>query len=165
MESLFSYISAEALIILLVNLFFIFILLIISISNRIKINRLNDKYKRFMNGSGDVNIEELFERCLFEVNRVTAKNKSIENHINSIERNLFQCVQKVGVIRYNAFEDVGSDLSFSVALLNGNNDGIVLSSIYSRDSSVMYAKPIISGKSKYTLSAEEMHALELAKKN
>ncbi|AUS98489.1 hypothetical protein CDQ84_09595 [Clostridium thermosuccinogenes] len=165
MESLLSYFSAEVLLVFAVNLLLIVLLLILNISNRKKIKKLYDKYSRFTNDFGDVNIEQLLEKCIDELKVVSGKSKSIENHINNVERNLIQCVQKVGVVRYNAFEDVGSDLSFSVALLNGNNDGIVLSSIYSRDNSIVYAKPITAGKSKYTLSAEELQALEIARKN
>jgi hypothetical protein len=118
-----------------------------------------------MNGFGDKNIEELLETCIDKVTQVGIKNREIENQINSIERTLIQCVQKIGIVRYNAFENVGSDLSFSIALLDNKDDGIILSGIYSRDSSSTYAKPVIAGKSRYTLSAEEIQALETAKKN
>ena len=66
-----------------------------------------------------------------------------------------KCVQKVSIIRYKAFEDVGSDLSFSIALLDENNDGIILTGIYGRNESTTYAKPIDKGISRYDLSEEE----------
>ena len=75
-----------------------------------------------------------------------------------------QCVQKVVVVRYNAFDNVGSDLSFTIALLDSSDNGVVINGVYARDSSSTYAKPIVSGKSKYVLSAEEMQALDIAKK-
>ena len=117
-----------------------------------------------MNGFGENNIEELLETCIDKVNQVSIKNKEIESDINNIERNLIQCVQKVGIVRYNAFDNVGSDLSFSIAMLDNNDDGVILSGIYSRDSSSSYAKPVVGGKSRYTLSAEEVQALDIAKK-
>jgi hypothetical protein len=117
-----------------------------------------------MNGLSDRNMEELLETCLANINSVSTKNKDIEVKINSIERNLFQCIQKVGIIRFNAFDNVGSDLSFAIALLDNNDSGIVLSGIYARDSSSTYAKPILSGKSKHSLSAEEIQAIDIAKK-
>ena len=64
-------------------------------------------------------------------------------------------IQKVGIIRYNAYKDTGSDLSFTLALLDENNNGVVLNGIYSREMSNIYAKPIENGKSTYTLSDEE----------
>lgn len=145
-----------------------FVLLVINfiflISNIKKTNRLKIKYSRFMNGLSDRNMEELLENCLTNLNTVNAKNRDIEVKINDIERNLFQCIQKVGIIRFNAFDNVGSDLSFSIALLDNNDSGIVISGIYARDSSSTYAKPIVSGKSKYPLSAEEIQAIDIAKK-
>ena len=68
----------------------------------------------------------------------------------------------MGLIRYNAFKDVGSDLSFALALLDRNNDGIVLNGLFGSDSSNIFAKPIKEGKSKYQLSQEEIEAIELA---
>ena len=118
-----------------------------------------------MNGLSDVNIENVVFDCIEKANGVIEKNKELEYQLNSIERNMYYCLQKVGVIRYNAFDNVGSDLSFSIALLNNNDDGLVLSSLYSRESSSTYAKPITGGKSKYALSAEEIKAIDNAKKS
>jgi len=82
----------------------------------------------------------------------------------SLERDLQRCIQKVGVVRYNAFDDVGSDLSFSIALLDDNDNGVVISGIYSRESSTTYAKKIVNGTSKNPLSAEELQAISESKK-
>jgi len=138
-----------------------FILLLVNIN---KTNRIKIKYNRFMNGLSDRNIEQLLESCLDSVNSVNAKNRDIELKINDLERNIIQCIQKVGIVRFNAFENVGSDLSFSIALLDNNDSGVVISGIYARDSSSTYAKPIVSGKSSYSLSAEEIQAIDIAKK-
>lgn len=158
-------VSQEVLIGFAICFIFIFMLLMMNILNATKIKKLKNKYNNFMSGFGDVNIEELLETCLDKVTQVGIKNRELENQLNTVERTLLQCVQKIGIIRYNAFENVGSDLSFSIALLDNNDDGIVLSGIYSRESSSTYAKPIIKGKSRYTLSAEEIQALESARKN
>ncbi|MHB8064011.1 MAG: DUF4446 family protein [Ruminiclostridium sp.] len=145
---------------------FIFIIIncILLIANIKKTNRVRTKYNRFMNGLSDRNMEELLETCLSSANSVNAKNRDIELKINEIERTILQCVQKVGIVRFNAFDNVGSDLSFSIALLDNNDSGVVLSGIYARDSSSTYAKPVSSGKSKYSLSAEEIQAIDIARK-
>jgi len=156
--------SPELIFIAAGNFILILILFFMNLSNRAKIKKLKAKYYKFMNGLGDQNIEELLENHIEKVNEIENKNRDIENQINQIERTLMQCVQKIGVVRFNAFENVGSDLSFAIALLDNNDNGFVLSGIYSRDSSSTYAKPVISGKSKYTLSAEEIQALDIAKK-
>ena len=118
-----------------------------------------------MNGLSDRNMEELLETCVSSVNSVSAKNRELELEINTIERTLLQCIQKVGIVRFNAFDNVGSDLSFAIALLDNNDSGVVISGIYARDTSSTYAKPVSTGKSKYTLSAEEIQAIDIAKKN
>ncbi len=74
------------------------------------------------------------------------------------------CVQKVGVVRFRAFEDTGSDLSFAVALLDSDDNGVVLSSLFGRTESRVYAKPVEHGASSYLLSTEENEALSKAKK-
>ena len=71
-------------------------------------------------------------------------------------------MQKVGFVRYNAFKDTGSELSFALAILNRNNTGIILNGIYSRETSNIYAKSIENGKSEYRLSEEETIALNEA---
>ena len=93
------------------------------------------------------------------------KNEIMEQKLNKLEGDLRLCVQKVGVVRYNAFDNVGSDLSFAITLLDSNDNGVIINGVYSRESSTTYAKPVVAGQSKYTLSAEELQSLELAKKN
>ena len=70
-----------------------------------------------------------------------------------------KCLQKVGIVRYNAYKDTGSDLSFAVCLLDEKNDGIVFNGIYSRDMSNIYAKPIHNGESRYKVTPEESEAI------
>ena len=157
-------IQIEIFVLICFNLFLTLILLLMNMSNRAKIKRLKNKYNRFMNGRNDVSIEEVLEDCIDKVNNVIDKNKEIEFQINAIKRNMYYCVQKVGIVRYNAFDDVGSDLCFSIALLDNNDDGVVISSLYARESSSTYAKPISRGKSRYALSAEEIKAIDEARK-
>lgn len=165
MENIFSNITPEVIAGILINFLFILILFFMNISTRSKLKKLKAKYTKFMSGiSSENNIESLLELCISKVNEVGNKNREMENEINFIQRNLMQCIQKIGIVRFNAFDNVGSDLSFAIALLDNNDNGIVLSGIYSRDSSSTYAKPIANGKSKYALSAEELQSIDIAKK-
>ena len=84
------------------------------------------------------------------------------NFSRKLDKDFEKSIQKVGIIRYNAYKDTGSDLSFTLALLDENNNGVVLNGIYSREMSNIYAKPIENGKSTYTLSDEEQKAIERA---
>lgn len=164
MQDIFSTFPIEMLMVAL-NILVLVILLVLTLVNASKIKKMKTKYTKFMGDLSDRNIEELMDTCLEELKDLRLKNREMENHINYIERNLLQCVQKMGIVRFNAFENVGSDLSYAVALLDSSDNGVVISSIYSRDNSTTYAKPVMSGKSKYSLSAEEIQALEIAKKN
>ena len=69
---------------------------------------------------------------------------------------------KTGIVRYNAYNDAGNDLSFAVALLDDKNNGLVFNGIYSREMSNIYAKPIVGGKCKYNMTKEENEALNKA---
>ena len=88
----------------------------------------------------------------------------LKKYIENLNDRLELCLQRIGFIRYNAFNDMGSDLSFSIALLDDKLDGFVITSIYGRDESNTYAKPILKGESTYPLSVEEMQALDRAKR-
>ncbi len=74
-------------------------------------------------------------------------------------------IQKVGILRYNPFSNTGSDLSFSIALLDGSNNGIVITSLYSGEGNRVYGKNIENGKSEYSLSGEEEKIIKEAINN
>ena len=131
-----------------------------------RLHSINKNYKTFLKklGNGE-NIEEDLENYMYRVERVEKQNAEIKNLVNAIDSNMDTCIQKIGIVRYNAFKDTGSDLSFALALLDENNDGIVLNGIYSREMSNIYAKPVEKGVSSYTLSEEEKQAIDKAIKS
>lgn len=141
----------------------IILLLILYIINMIQLSKIKKSYSKFMEklGSGN-NIDEMLRAYIYEVERVTKKNEEIVSYCKELDNHIAKCTQKIGIVRYNAFRDTGSDLSFALALLNEHNDGVVLNGIYARDMSNIYAKPIENGQSKYTLSNEEKEALDKA---
>ena len=85
--------------------------------------------------------------------------------IDTLDNDIDTCIQKIGLVRYNAFKDVGSDLSFAIAMLDRNDNGVILNGLYGSESSNIYAKPIKNGISKYQLSEEEKTALEIAEQS
>ena len=97
-----------------------------------------------------------------EVRRVSAANEKLNEKAKEMDALLNLAITKVGVIRFRAFEDMGSDLSYAVALLDSNDDGVILSSIFGREDSRSYVKPIEHGKSSYTLTKEEEEAMRKA---
>jgi len=100
---------------------------------------------------------------------VLAFLKKLEKNIGSLSKDLKRLqektkfsLQKVGVVRFNPFSEVGGDQSFSIALLDENNDGIVITSLYTREGNRIFGKPIKKGKSQYPLSGEEEKAIKKA---
>ena len=127
--------------------------------------KLKNKYEKFIQKLGNgKNIEEDLENYMYRVERVEKQNAEITGFCKNLDENMAKCIQKVGIVRYNAYKDTGSDLSFTVALLDEKNDGIVFNGIYSREISNIYAKPVIGGKSEYTLTEEEKNAILRAEK-
>ena len=120
-------------------------------------------YQEFMKKLGKgKDIEGMLNNHLDQVDLVKKQNKEILDYCRKIDADFTKTISKVGIIRYSAFQDAGSDLSFTLALLNKDNDGVVLNGIYSREMSNIYAKPIKEGKSTYTLSEEEKKAIQQA---
>ena len=161
MENFLNTIGIEKILIFL----FIFkvILLIGFVINIVKTNAISKKYKNFMLKLGNgKNIEEDLENYMYRVQRVEKQNLEIANFIEQLDKDFEKSIQKVGIVRYNAYKDTGSDLSFTLALLDENNNGVLLNGIYSREMSNIYAKPVENGESKYTLSEEEKKAIERA---
>ncbi len=147
-------------------LLFILMLFIIYIINSIQLLKLKKKYNNFMIKLGEgENIENTLKQYMEEVDKVNKENIEIKNYCKQLEKNITKCIQRIGLIRYSAFKDTGSDLSFTLALLNEENTGIVLNGIYSREMSNIYSKPVEKGISTYTLSEEEKAAIEKAMNN
>lgn len=140
----------------------ILLALVIFISINMKLARMNKRYNTMMKGMDGVNVEQLLVNHIEKVKETVGKVDRLSIDCEKIKEAAKKNIQKVGVIRFNAFEDMGSDLSFAIALLDYQNDGMVISSIYSRSESRMYAKPILAGQSSYLLTDEEKHALSQA---
>lgn len=143
----------------------LFLLLMMEIINRVSLNKLEKRYRKLMKGSGSKNIEELVLEYNGKVEKSLESSKNIEEMYSNIENRLNNCIQKCSVVRYRAFDDVGSDLSFSIALLDQRNDGVVVTGIYGRSECTTFAKPIENGISKYDLSDEEKVAIKNAINN
>ena len=131
-----------------------------------RIKNLEDKYYSFIaKFDGNRSIEEVMNSYMKMVKNVNEDNKIIKANILNVERQLNMCVQNIGMVRYNAFDDVGSELSFAIAMLDNEDNGFVINSIYGRTSSNVYAKTIENGTSKVTLSDEEIKAVYKAKEH
>lgn len=137
-------------------------LLVYCIILHIRLGSLKKKYDFFMQGDNGASLER---KLSVEVSEIRDAAKGLETMmteqaaIRNIQSNT---IQKIGFVKYNAFENIGNDLSFALTLLDGNNNGICISSIYGRNESRIFSKPIVKGKSLVSLSQEELESLNEA---
>ena len=162
MENLINIINENIAFIIIGLLVIILLLFIIIISLMRSTSKLEKRYRRLTRGINNKNLEEIINSKLDEVDRAMAKSEDAINECKVIREEIKGCVNKVAIMRYKAFPDVGSDLSFSIAILDSYNDGVLITGIYSRHDSTTYAKPVDKGISRYELSEEEAYVLNEA---
>lgn len=159
MEQIINILEEYYILINIALIALVFVLIIVVICSLINISKLKNKYRKVTRGTNNKNLEELLLNSLEKIDEIEQKaNDAISTSEDTLKLTE-KCVQKVSIQRYKAFEDIGSDLSYSIALLDGNNNGVIISSIYSRHESITYAKPIDNGISRYDLSDEEENVL------
>lgn len=161
MEKLLEFLKSDIFLYVIAAGFIL--LLILYIINCIKLSKLRKGYANFMKKLGNgKNLEEMLKNYVEKVEEVYQKNIELDAFCKKLDSDMAGCLQKVGIVRYSAFKDMGSDLSFALAILDEKNNGVVLNGIYSREISNIYAKPITEGKSTYTISQEEQKAIDMA---
>lgn len=147
---------------LFVMLMFILILFVFVIVITIKYAKLNKKYNKFMDGKNGSSLEEeivtLFEDVRFVKNAAEKNKKDIHQLYKLQEKN----IQKIGMKKYDAFQQMGGQLSFCITLLDENNDGILMNSVHSTDGCYSYVKEIRKGTCTLPLGDEEIETLEMA---
>jgi hypothetical protein len=124
---------------------------------------LRKKYNRFMKGLGTVDVEALMQTYADQLVQLrTHVVEKTEPRIDSLEKKMPTTLRHVGIVSYNAFEHMGNLMSFSAAAVDDNQNGFILTGIYSRDSSYIYAKGIREGVPDKELSKEEKEAYRKA---
>lgn len=127
-----------------------------------KNSRLTKRYEKFMQGEEAVSLEKAFGKKFGQVDALIEKTKQIDSRLEKIDETLLYAYQKVGVVRYDAFQ-MGGKLSFALAMLNEKNDGFIINSMHSTgEGCYTYVKEIIKGESFVILAEEEKEALEIA---
>ena len=136
------------------------IIAIISLCISIKIYK---NYEKNMNKLGEgKDFAKMLESYVSQVDKLNKRDDQIIQVCNNINNELAHCIKKVGLYKYDAFGNTKNNLSFALALLDRENNGIVINSIYGQDNSNVYSKPVIKGTSKYNLSYEEKEAINNA---
>ncbi len=151
--------------ILLVLLMILDIVLIIVVFNlRMKVNRMNTRYRSFMKGADGASLEKTLRSKMNRIERYADNIDSLDQTIKEVVEAQKGNVHKYGMVKYDAFDDVGGKLSFVLAILDDRNTGFVLNAVHSKENCFLYLKEIVKGESYIMLSDEEVQALRIAEK-
>jgi hypothetical protein len=120
------------------------------------------RLKKFFLGKKAKDLEDTIEILEKDLAKLKIAKETHEKELEIIEKKLKKSVRGVETVRFNPFPDQGSNQSFAIGILNEEKDGVVISSLYSRERMSVFAKPIKNGKSEYDLSGEEAEALKRA---
>jgi len=121
-------------------------------------------YNKLTKGVNNKNLRNILENILKEFDIAKKDIEDLKKYCEKIDKDGIYHIQKVGLIRFNPFKDTGGDQSFVLALVDGNDTGVVISGLYSRAGTRWYAKKIVSGKGvDYELSEEEKTAIKEAR--
>lgn len=130
---------------------------------------LNDKYKRmqksykvFMRGKNGKNLEKSIFNKFDELDEIAELVRSNEEKILDMRKKMETHYQKVGIVKYDAFHEMGGELSFALTMLDENDNGWIFNAMHSREGCYTYIKEIVKGESYIELSEEEQRSLEKA---
>ncbi|MGN0342259.1 MAG: DUF4446 family protein [Roseburia sp.] len=159
-----KYLGIEADYIIIGLAVLVLVLFILCIVNIVQMKKLKKNYKIFMSGKDAKTLEEVLTKRLNQVDALMEANKKNETDIQQILETLKGTFEKIGLVKYDAFNEMGGKLSFSLAMLNQKNDGFIINAMHSREGCYTYIKEIIGGNSIINLSDEEKEALDMAVK-
>ena len=154
-----DYYSLDIIIGLTVAILVLFILYLVNIA---QMSKLKKRYRIFMEGNDAKTLEDTIIKRLDQVDKLLVANEENEKSIKNLFANMKVTFQKSGMVKYDAFNELGGQLSFSIALLNETNDGYMLNVVHSREGCYIYAKEIVKGNSIIVLTEEEKKALDIA---
>lgn len=159
MENLNMFVGQYIGVICIVLLCLLFLAIGISFGLRSRLNVLQKKYDFFTQGK-EANIDEVLTETLNELHKAQAELATLQKKHAELYEQTQGCLQKVKMVRYDAFDAMGGELSYSLLLEDARKNGILLTSIYGRDESRCFAKDIKDGQSSYVLADEEKELLK-----
>lgn len=162
MSSLLSFLNAYSSIFIIIFLVFLIILLYQFLQINKKLSFQKKRYDRLLRGKTDINLEEVLKANSDDILEVKTSLGQLKKDFKIIEDKTDRSIQKIGFVKYDAFFDLKSKLSYSLAIVDNLNNGILFTTIYGRESCITYAKEIRNGKSLIELSDKELEALKKA---
>lgn len=151
--------------IIIALLIFIVILFVLLMTTKSRIKKLEGKYESFMRGKDGETLEDVILTRFDEIDKLKRSDVKKTKALNDIIENLDMAYQKLGIVKYDAFNEMGGKLSFVLALLTKENDGFIINAVHSREGCYTYVKEIVKGESYIPLADEEQQALEEAVKS
>lgn len=140
----------------------VILLFILYIINIVQMNKLKKRYKIFMTGNNAKNLEDTIIKRLDQVDTLIEANSDNSKKIELLFKSMIPTFQKFGMVKYDAFQEMGGKLSFSLALLDQKNDGFIINAMHSREGCYTYIKEIVDGNCYIALAEEEKEALLIA---
>ena len=128
----------------------------------LNLRNIKKRTRSFFSGKEGKDLEEVIYTQIKNSDKINENINKIYKENIQIRENIQKCIQKVGVVRFNPFGEVGGNQSFAIALLDNSLSGVIILSLYSREGVKVYSKQIVEGKSEYTLSKEEEEAIRIA---
>lgn len=138
------------------------VLLVLLILQSLRLRSATRTYRALVGGGEAGSLHEVIESHIGRVEEVSRRLGEMDAVHASLDRRTLNSIQHIGLVRFNPFEDTGSDQSFAIALLDGERDGVVISSLHGRTNTRVFAKPVQGGASSHALSDEEQHAIRIA---
>lgn len=138
---------------------FIYLISVIVVVLFIWIIVLEYRIKKLLRGKTGDDLEDLIGKINQDLEGLSRSKSEIRNDVAAIKERMKHYIRGVKTIRFNPFKDSGSNQSFATAFISDKGDGVVISSLYSRDRVGIYAKPLESHKSEYELNDEEKRAI------
>lgn len=138
------------------------IMIILYIRVLCKMKKLYRTYDAFMRGKDAESLEETIWKQFDRLEKLEESDREKEGQIGRIFENLQSVYQKTGLVKYDAFREMSGKLSYALALLDKNDNGVLINSMYSREGCYAYVKEIVNGRSSINMSEEEEKALNIA---
>lgn len=162
MNSIFSNLGIDVGYIVIALMVLVLILLVTVIVLLVKVHKINTRYKKFMKGKNGEELEQVIYERFGELDIMQQIATQHATEIKNLKRQFRSSYSKVGIVKYDAFKEMGGTLSFALALLNDRNSGFIINCMHSREGCYTYIKEIINGESYIALSEEEKEALKNA---
>ena len=137
-------------------------LIVLYIMNFLNMKKLKKSYDRFMSGKDMESMEEIMWKQFDRIEILEEADRDKRRELTDLSQIVQNAYQKVGLVKYDAFREMSGKLSYALALLDQNDNGVVITSMYSRDGCFSYAKEVVMGESSINLSEEETEALKKA---